>query len=147
MTSTASPARLLIMLYDRLVLDLQRAVELGDLGEFLGAGRQLMHAQEIVLELQGSLQASTPGTARPQLSGIYAWLHSELVRANVAARRRGDPGLPRPRPAPRRRLARGGAGRARRLTSRRLTRLTMTDQASWDTAWVAALDDLELTLE
>ncbi len=30
MTSTASPARLLVLLYDRLVLDLQRAVDLGD---------------------------------------------------------------------------------------------------------------------
>ena len=64
MTSTASPARLLIMLYDRLVLDLQRAVELGDLGEFLGAGRQLMHAQEIVLELQGSLRDRRLGRRR-----------------------------------------------------------------------------------
>jgi flagellar protein FliS len=82
MTSTASPARLLIMLYDRLVLDLQRAVELGDLGEFLGAGRQLMHAQEIVLELQGSLKIDAWDGAA-QLSGIYAWLHSEMVRANV----------------------------------------------------------------
>lgn len=82
MTSTASPARLLIMLYDRLVLDLQRAVELGDAGEFLGAGRQLMHAQEIVLELQGSLKIDAWDGAA-QLSGIYAWLHSEMVRANV----------------------------------------------------------------
>jgi flagellar protein FliS len=82
MTSTASPARLLIMLYDRLVLDLQRAIELGDLGEFLGAGRQLMHAQEIVLELQASLRTDVWDGAA-QLSGIYAWLHSELVRANV----------------------------------------------------------------
>lgn len=82
MTSTASPARLLIMLYDRLVLDLQRAVELGDLGEFLGAGRQLMHAQEIVLELQGSLKIDAWDGAA-QLSGIYSWLHSEMVRANV----------------------------------------------------------------
>ena len=82
MTSTASPARLLIMLYDRLVLDLQRAVELGDLGEFLGAGRQLMHAQEIVLELQSSLKIDAWDGAA-QLSGIYSWLHSEMVRANV----------------------------------------------------------------
>ncbi|QWZ08483.1 flagellar protein FliS [Nocardioides panacis] len=82
MTSTASPARLLIMLYDRLVLDLQRAIELGDAGEFLGAGRQLMHAQEIVLELQGSLRIDAWDGAAG-LSGIYSWLHSEMVRANV----------------------------------------------------------------
>ena len=82
MTSTASPARLLIMLYDRLVLDLQRAVELGDLGEFLGAGNQLMHAQEIVLELQGSLRIDAWDGAA-QLSGIYSFLYTEMVRANV----------------------------------------------------------------
>ena len=82
MTSTASPARLLVMLYDRLVLDLQRAVEHGDRAEFLDAGRQLMHAQEIVLELQGSLRVDAWDGAA-QLSSIYAWLHSEMVRANV----------------------------------------------------------------
>jgi flagellar protein FliS len=82
MTSTASPARLLVMLYDRLVLDLQRAVEHGDRAEFLDAGRQLMHAQEIVLELQGSLRIDAWDGAA-QLSSIYAWLHSEMVRANV----------------------------------------------------------------
>ena len=76
MTSTASPARLLVLLYDRLVLDLRRAVDLGEARDYLGAGRQLMHAQEIVLELQGSLRvdawdgavaafaASTPSCTR-----------------------------------------------------------------------------------
>jgi flagellar protein FliS len=83
MTSTASPARLLVLLYDRLVLDLQRAVDLGDAGDHLGAGRQLMHAQEIVLELQGSLRVDAWDGA-VQLSSIYSFLHSEMVRANVS---------------------------------------------------------------
>jgi flagellar secretion chaperone FliS len=82
MTSTASPARLLVLLYDRLVLDLQRAVEHGDAGEHLEAGRQLMHAQDIVMELQSSLRVDAWDGAA-QLSSIYAFLHSEMVRANV----------------------------------------------------------------
>jgi flagellar protein FliS len=82
MTSTASPARLLVLLYDRLVLDLQRAIDLAEEGEHLAAGRQLMHAQEIVLELQSSLRIDEWDGA-VQLSSIYSWVHSELVRANI----------------------------------------------------------------
>ena len=82
MVSTASPARLLVMLYDRLVLDLERAADLQERLEFLAAAEQLMHAQEIVLELQGALRPDVWDGAR-QLSGIYGFLHSELVRANV----------------------------------------------------------------
>jgi flagellar secretion chaperone FliS len=82
MVETASPARLLVMLYDRLVLDLQRATQHQDAGEHLDAGRELMHAQEIVLELQSSLRVDDWEGGR-QLSSIYSWLHRELVRANV----------------------------------------------------------------
>ncbi len=82
MVETASPARLLVMLYDRLVVDLQRAADCQELGRHTDASPLLMHAQEIVLELQGSLRVELwEGGA--QLSAIYSWLHRELVRANV----------------------------------------------------------------
>lgn len=82
MASTASPARLLVMLYDRLMLDLERAIEAQDRVDHLAASPHLLHAQEIVLELQSSLRVDAwEGAAR--LSGIYSWLHSEMVRANV----------------------------------------------------------------
>lgn len=82
MVTTANPSRLLVMLYDRLVLDVQRAVDLQNAGDFVAAGQQLMHAQEIVLELNSSLRQDVwEGAA--QLASIYAWLHTELVRANV----------------------------------------------------------------
>ena len=42
-----------------------------------------MHAQEIVLELQGSLRVDAWDGAA-QLSQIYSFLHSEMVRANVS---------------------------------------------------------------
>jgi flagellar protein FliS len=82
MVSTASPARLLVLLYDRLVLDLQRALEAQTGGDHLSAGKDLLHAQEIILELQSSLDIEAwEGGSR--LFGIYSWLYRELVRANV----------------------------------------------------------------
>jgi flagellar protein FliS len=81
--NTASPARLLVLLYDRLVLDLQRAIDLQDAAEFVAASTHLLHAQDILLELQGSLRTDVWDGAA-QLSSIYGWLHGELVRANVS---------------------------------------------------------------
>jgi flagellar protein FliS len=82
MVTTASPSRLLVLLYDRLVLDLQRAVEAQVAGEHALAAPQLLHAQEIVLELQTSLNHDAWSGAG-QLSAIYSWVHRELIRANV----------------------------------------------------------------
>ena len=82
MVQTASPARLLVMLYDRLVVDLERAIECQEAGEYADAGSHLMHAQEIVLELQGSLRVDL-WDGGPRLSAIYGWLHKEMVRSNV----------------------------------------------------------------
>jgi flagellar protein FliS len=82
MVTTASPARLLVLLYDRLVLDLQRAAEAQTLQDHAAAAPELMHAQEIVLELQSALRLDVWDGAAG-LSAIYTWLHRELVRANV----------------------------------------------------------------
>jgi len=82
MVNTASPSRLLVMLYDRLVLDLQRAAEAQRAGDFATASQNLLHAQEIVLELNSSLRHDMwDGAAK--LASIYTFLHTELVRANV----------------------------------------------------------------
>jgi flagellar secretion chaperone FliS len=60
--TTASPAKLLVMLYDRLVLDLSRAEQALLARDRESASQQLMHAQDIVIELRTSLP--THGTAR-----------------------------------------------------------------------------------
>jgi flagellar protein FliS len=80
--ATASPARLLLMLCDRLVLDLTRGLEAQRSSDFATAHRELLHAQEIVLELRGTLR--TEGwKGGPGLASLYDFLHLELVRANV----------------------------------------------------------------
>jgi len=89
--STASPQRLLVMLYDRLALDLERAEAALSAGDRAQGNELLQHAQEIVLELHSSLQVDS-WEGGPRLSALYTWLHGELVRANVKGdlRRVGD---------------------------------------------------------
>jgi flagellar protein FliS len=82
--ATASPARLLTMLYDRLVLDLSRAEEALRSGDRTVAWQQLVHAQDIVLELRTSLNMDAWDGA-DGLAQIYTWLLTELVGANVDA--------------------------------------------------------------
>lgn len=81
--ATASPVRLLTMLYDRLLLDLNRGADAQVAGDRAGANTHLLHAQEIVLELAGSLRQDSWSGA-PGLAALYSFVHSELVRANVA---------------------------------------------------------------
>lgn len=78
---TASPSRLLVMLCDRLVLDIQRA--LSAYGEGSSSRDHLLHAQDIVLELQSSLRPDG-WSGGPLLASIYTYLYGTLVRANVA---------------------------------------------------------------
>ena len=81
--STASPAALLVMLYDRLVLDLQRAEQAQQVGDREVAHTNLMHAQEIVVELQNSLDVDAWDVGQ-NLMALYTWLLKELAAANLA---------------------------------------------------------------
>jgi flagellar protein FliS len=80
--ATASPARLLVMLFDRLVLDVQRGLDAQRRGDFEETHRQLTHAQDIVLELQSSLKADE-FKGGYQLAALYSFLHRQLVMANI----------------------------------------------------------------
>src|SRR3954454_7759861 len=82
--STASPSRLLVMLCDRLQLDLAQAETSLREGNRLAASPRLMHAQEIVLELRGSLDVNSWEGA-PALADLYGYLVTELIQANVKA--------------------------------------------------------------
>jgi flagellar protein FliS len=79
---TASPSKLLVMLYERLVLDCRRAVVAQEAGDHAVAHHNLLHAQDIVVELQSSLR---PGVwdGSEALNSIYSHLMVQLVNANV----------------------------------------------------------------
>jgi flagellar secretion chaperone FliS len=84
--ATASPQRILVMLYDRLALDLERAQAALRAGDRQEANAQLQHAQDIVLELRSSLRIDA-WEGGPRLAALYTWLIGELVQANVKADR------------------------------------------------------------
>ena len=74
---TATPAQRVVMLYDRLGLDLTRASEAED---SYSAGQHLSHAMEVVAELRASLDVTAGGPAE-NLAAIYGYLLGELVGA------------------------------------------------------------------
>jgi flagellar protein FliS len=80
--ATASPQQLLVMLYDRLALDLERAEQALVDKDRTSAHRELMHAQEIVIELRASLNVEV-WDGGPRLAALYAWLLGEFIQANL----------------------------------------------------------------
>jgi flagellar protein FliS len=75
--ATASPTRLLVMLYDRLVLDLHRGEQAQRASDRGAATTSLGHAQEIVAELLSSLDQHA-WDGGPRLASVYTWLLKEL---------------------------------------------------------------------
>ena len=79
---TASPAALLTMLYDRLCRDLVTAQAALEERDNSRASTELVHAQQIIMELNTSLDR-TKWDGAAALGDLYTWLHSELVAANL----------------------------------------------------------------
>lgn len=83
--ATASPAKLLLMLYDRLVIDLNRGEQALIAGDRPEANTHLKHAQDIVTELHVTLDLDAWSGA-PGLAALYTFASTELINANI----RGD---------------------------------------------------------
>ncbi len=81
--STASPAILLVRLYDRLVLDLERGEQAVAAGDRAAANEELCHAQRIISELHATLDTSV-WSGGESLAQLYVWCLEQLVQANVA---------------------------------------------------------------
>lgn len=78
----ATPARLLTMLYDRLVLDINRAEAAQLDGNWAAASEQLIHAQAIVTELSSSLQSGV-WDGSEGLFATYVYVGNALMNANI----------------------------------------------------------------
>jgi len=76
------PARLLVLLYDRLARDLDDAETAIRAADGAAARLALLHAQDIVSELEQALDPSV-WTAAVELSTIYVYLQGRLVNANI----------------------------------------------------------------
>jgi flagellar protein FliS len=80
--ATASPARLLVMLYDKLVLDITQGEEAIRTGDRAFASSRLVHAQEIIGELLVTLDP-TAWDGAENLASLYRFLLQELMQANI----------------------------------------------------------------
>lgn len=87
---SAPPARLLTMLYDRLLLDLGRAETAQQASNWPVASENLLHAQAIIAELVSSLKTDAWDGA-DGLLGLYNYAFTALVNANIQR----DPALTR----------------------------------------------------
>ncbi|MDN4642535.1 flagellar export chaperone FliS [Arthrobacter sp. PsM3] len=79
---SAPPARLLTMLYDRLLLDLGRAQAAQETANWPVATENLLHAQAIVTELSSSLKVDAWDGA-DGLLGVYNYVSTALINANI----------------------------------------------------------------
>jgi flagellar protein FliS len=80
--ATASPARLVVMLYDRLLKDLHAASTALAARDIEGSHHALLHAQEIVAELSSALDL-TQWPEGESLAALYQFLGDQLIHANV----------------------------------------------------------------
>ena len=80
--ATASPARLVTMLYDRLVRDLATGEAALAVSDLAAANAALVHAQDVVWELAAGLD-STKWSGGPALAALYQFMLTELLDANV----------------------------------------------------------------
>ena len=84
-TDTASPARLLTMMYDRLVSDLASAEAAMERTDIAVTGERIGRAQEILLELAASLDIDAWPEGEP-LRRLYLWMVNELWTARLRKR-------------------------------------------------------------
>lgn len=80
--STASPGKLILMLYQGAIKALKKSIELIDRKEFGEKGDQLIKAQDIIMELNLALDMKT-GEIAQSLNQLYLYVYRKLVVANL----------------------------------------------------------------
>ncbi len=82
---TASPAQLVVMLYDGAGKFLRQAVAMYEHGEKQRAATAIGRAQAIVEELFATLDIERGGDIASRLQGIYVFCLSEMADARIEA--------------------------------------------------------------
>jgi flagellar protein FliS len=78
--TTASPTRIVVLIFERLTLDLERAITALDTNQ--SPHEHLIHAQELLTALLDALDTNAWEHA-PQLASIYLTVHRDLITANI----------------------------------------------------------------
>jgi len=72
--ATVSPEKIIVMLYERVVRDLEQAREAFGRGDRREVTRLVLHSQAIITELRGALDHDAGGEVAVNLENIYDWL-------------------------------------------------------------------------
>jgi len=80
---TASPTRLVVLLYDGAIRFCSRALEAMEAKDLPAQNTNLIKAQKIVGELMASLNKETGGEVAGNLNRVYPYLLEQLVEANL----------------------------------------------------------------
>jgi flagellar protein FliS len=78
--TTASPARVVVLVFERLSLDLERALAALEMG--IHPHPHLVHAQELLMALLSGLDTNAWEHAN-RLGSIYLSVHQTLITANI----------------------------------------------------------------
>jgi flagellar protein FliS len=81
-TQTASPGELVVMMYKGAIKFLGSARQNLELRDLEATNRQLLRAQEIILELMISVDVNV-GPVAKNLFDLYEFMHGHLVQANI----------------------------------------------------------------
>jgi flagellar protein FliS len=83
MVLTASPAKLIELLLQKAVSVIEEAKQLIDEKDFNNANAKIVRAQDIVMELNLSLDIEKGGDIAKNLRALYNYMYRTLVEANV----------------------------------------------------------------
>jgi flagellar protein FliS len=90
--TTASPAQLLVKLYDEAVHQLDKSIDLldeyddggkKDPGKIEPISKAVIKTQNIITELMASLDMERGGEIAANLFSLYSWFNRELFEANI----------------------------------------------------------------
>jgi len=79
----ASAVGLVVILYDLLISDLERAIAAMATGEIEKRTTEIKHAFLVLQQLEGSLQMEAGGEAAKNLSNFYAALRCKILEAQI----------------------------------------------------------------
>ncbi|MGB3412734.1 MAG: flagellar export chaperone FliS [Microthrixaceae bacterium] len=82
-SAVVTQQRLLVMLYDRVMRDIDDAEAAIRSGDRHASNEALLHAQDIIAELERALDPTVWDAAK-ELATVYMFVQARLVRANVA---------------------------------------------------------------
>lgn len=83
MVMTASPAKLIELLLDKAITVIEDAKVLINEKNFKGANEKIIRAQDIVMELNLSLDVEKGGDLAKNLRALYNYMYRTLVEANI----------------------------------------------------------------